>query len=194
MRRCKTSALGLSQQPHEAGGSPTGRRREGWEQPRQRRDWPALPDGQGPANKTERRTKQKPVMEPPQVDPPAQIWWIWAGQQCVALPRERDDQLAHRSEVGRCGGHGEGLRRNRGEAAGEELGAHPVERWMVNVGTASGRPPFRPRLEEGKARRPPMAWGRDGALVVVRGRENRLHGEGGQCTRSCGAGMSGGRW
>ena len=33
-----------------------------------------------------------------------------------------------RSRVGRSGGHGEGLRRSRGEAAGEELGTHPVER------------------------------------------------------------------
>ena len=33
-----------------------------------------------------------------------------------------------RSRVGWLGGHGEGLRRSRGEAAGEELGADPVER------------------------------------------------------------------
>lgn len=39
---------------------------------------------------------------------------------------------------GRPGGHGEGLRRSRGEAAGEELGAYPVEWLMVNVGTSSG--------------------------------------------------------
>ena len=36
------------------------------------------------------------------------------------------------------GGHGEGLRRTRGEAAGEKLGTSPVERSAVNVGTVPG--------------------------------------------------------
>ena len=33
------------------------------------------------------------------------------------------------------GGHGEGLRRSRGDAAGVEPGASPVDRTAVNVGT-----------------------------------------------------------
>ena len=37
------------------------------------------------------------------------------------------------------GGHGEGLRRSRGDAAGVEPGASPVNRTAVNVGT---RRPF----------------------------------------------------
>jgi hypothetical protein len=45
---------------------------------------------------------------------------------------------------GRSGGHGEGLRRSRGEAAGEKLGADPIERCMVNMGTIRDRPPHRP--------------------------------------------------
>lgn len=39
-----------------------------------------------------------------------------------------------------AGGHGEGLRRSRGEAAGEKLDAHPVNWSMVNVGTAAEPP------------------------------------------------------
>lgn len=37
----------------------------------------------------------------------------------------------------RCqwGGHGEGLRRNRGDAAGAELDAKPINRFSVNTGT-----------------------------------------------------------
>ena len=35
------------------------------------------------------------------------------------------------------GGHGEGLRRSRGDAAGVEPGASPVDRAAVNVGTIS---------------------------------------------------------
>ena len=37
------------------------------------------------------------------------------------------------------GGHGEGLRRNRGEAAGAEPGAGPADRMTVNTGTARFR-------------------------------------------------------
>ena len=33
-------------------------------------------------------------------------------------------------------GHAEGLRRTRGEAAGEKLGAAPIQRNVVNMGTA----------------------------------------------------------
>jgi hypothetical protein len=36
----------------------------GWEQPRQRRNGSAPPDGPGPASETERCTTQEPVVEP----------------------------------------------------------------------------------------------------------------------------------
>ena len=38
------------------------------------------------------------------------------------------------------GGHGEGLRRSRGKAAGAKLGTSLVDRDMVNAGTVRGRP------------------------------------------------------
>jgi len=41
---------------------------------------------------------------------------------------------------GRPGGHEEGLRRTRGEAAGEELDTNPANRFVVNVGTIPGSP------------------------------------------------------
>jgi hypothetical protein len=47
------------------------------------------------------------------------------------------------SNVGRTrrlGGHGECLRRSRGKAAAEQLGADPVNRCMVNMGTVPGSP------------------------------------------------------
>jgi len=50
---------------------------------------------------------------------------------------------AANSEAGkfrRSGGHGEGLRRSRGDAAGAELGISLADRHMVNVGTIRGRP------------------------------------------------------
>jgi hypothetical protein len=90
---------------------------------------------------------------------------------------------------------GEGLRRTRGEAAGEELGAEPTDWHMVNAGTVPVSP-SPPSIQDGggQAHRRLMAPGRGGGPVVVRGRESRPHGEGAQRVRSAGAGMSGVRW
>jgi hypothetical protein len=65
--------------------------------------------------------------------------------------------------------------------SGHELGASLVDRSAVNVGTVRGRSgvPVR-QTGRGQVRRRLRAAGRDGGLVVVRGRESRLHGEGDQ--------------
>jgi hypothetical protein len=83
------------------------------------------------------------------------------------------------------GGHGEGLRRTHGEAAGEKLGAVPVDRSAMNVGTILGLPVWC-----GQARCRLLAPGWGGAFVVVRGRESRPHGEGRQ--RTCSVRLEGG--
>ena len=94
----------------------------------------------------------------------------------------------------RWGGHGEGLRRTRGDAAGAKVGASPVDRFMVNMGTALGSPsPLPSQGRGGQVRRRLLTSGWDGALVVVRGRESRLHGEGGQRVCRALTGMPGGR-
>jgi hypothetical protein len=85
---------------------------------------------------------------------------------------------------GRRGGHEEGLRRTCGEAAGEKLGATPVDRSTMNVGTTPGLPAV-----GGQARCRLLALGWGGAFVVVRGRESRPHGEGRQ--RICSVGLEG---
>jgi hypothetical protein len=97
-------------------------------------------------------------------------------------------------ETGRRGGHEEGLRRTRGEAAGEKLGTAPVNRCVGNVGTRP-RLPFPPasRAGGGQVRRRLWALGGDGAAVVVRARESRVHGEGRQRVRSEVTGRLGGR-
>ncbi|HEX2418922.1 MAG TPA: hypothetical protein VHJ83_12510, partial [Micromonosporaceae bacterium] len=94
----------------------------------------------------------------------------------------------------RQGGHEEGLRRTRGEAAGAKLGTDPVDRYAVNVGSVPGwsrRPAV--RVGGGQVRARPGRPGRGGAAVVVRGRESRPHGEGRQRVRSAGTGMAGDR-
>ena len=67
---------------------------------------------------------------------------------------------------GRCssrrpGGHDEGLRRSRGEAAGEKLGTDPVDRSVVNVGTILGLP-SPPTGQVGEGRLVVSRWPRDG--------------------------------
>ena len=64
----------------------------------------------------------------------------------------------------------------------------------VNVGTIPPVPfPGSSRLPGGKAHRRPMSAGWGGGPVVVRGRENRPHGEGVQCVRSIDASPGGRR-
>mgnify|MGYP007135476640 CR=1 FL=1 len=89
---------------------------------------------------------------------------------------------------------GESLRRTRSEAAAAELGADPINRDMVNVGTVPGLP-FPPPDQggDGQAHRQLTAPERGGGSVVVRGRESRSHGEGTQRVRNEGPGMPGGR-
>jgi len=73
------------------------------------------------------------------------------------------------------------LRAPAGWAVGVQPAANPVKRIMVNVGSPSRAPGcwWRP----GKARCRPMGAGCGGVRVVVRGRESRPHGEGGQQDR-----------
>jgi hypothetical protein len=54
----------------------------------------------------------------PQEQPPAQTRWIWAGSRRAPAPSSRGGELLGRFDGAGSGGHGEGLRRNRGEAAG----------------------------------------------------------------------------
>ncbi|RNI16481.1 hypothetical protein EFY87_19935 [Flexivirga caeni] len=57
---------------------------------------------------------------------------------------------------------------------GYQLDSSLVERHMVNVGTVTQAPPW------GQVHRRPMRAWRGGGPVVVRARESRAHGEGGQ--------------
>jgi hypothetical protein len=96
--------------------------------------------------------------------------------------------------VGRVGGHTECLRRRCGDAVGEELGADPADRYMVNVGTVFESPSLLPSLGGGgQAHRRLMARGWGGVSVVVRARESRAHGEGRQQARNGGTARPGAR-
>ena len=136
---------------------------------------------------------QKPVVEPPQA-----LHRLQPGGYGPGRSARRFRPLGTTTPTpvfnGRPGGSGEGLRRNRSEAAGEELGAYPVNGCAVNTGTIPTPPSSPPnRSGSGQARRRPVAPGWGGGSVVVRGRESRLHGEGSQQISRVANGMPGGR-
>lgn len=91
------------------------------------------------------------------------------------------------------GGHGEDLRRSRGEAAGAQLDAYLINRFTVNTGTISccscGLGATRVG-GIGASSAEGARWG--GGFVVVRARERRAHGEGSQQVSSTDTGMPGG--
>jgi hypothetical protein len=101
----------------------------------------------------------------------------------------------------RWGGHGEGLRRSRGDAAGAKLGAKLINRFAVNTGTIPRRSRGLESIRAGGIDTSSVegaGWG--GGSVVVAGvttrlgvRESRTQGEGGQQVGSDRAGRPGGR-
>jgi len=186
----KTPRGGRRSGPLKLGAARTWRRRRGREQLRQRRGGPALPDDPGSASKAGRCTSAETSGQTPSSPEPTPTWWMWVGQQRTS--RKRDD-----SRVGGAGPN----RRPRGRTA-----AYPWRGCRGKAGrlprqAVSGEhgnhpePPSPPASQAGggQASRRLMArrWG--GAPVVVRGRESRPHGKGGQRVRSRRAGMPGGR-
>lgn len=110
-----------------------------------------------------------------------------------SLPIWRADSVA--DLACRWGGHGESLRRNRGDAAGAKLDAGLIDRFTVNTGTIPhcSLGPVAIRVSGIDASSVEGAgWG--GGPVVVRAGERPVHGEGGQQVCSTDAGMPGGRW
>lgn len=127
-------------------------------------------------------------------DESAQIWWIWAGVQCVTVRRDAAlvNSVTGKASPGRrpvgkpAAYHWRGCRGIVGHLIREpvcsERGNHP---WSPNLPLShSGGGQVRCRL---KATR----W--DGGPVVVGARESRAQGEGVQQVSSRRTGMSGGR-
>ena len=122
----------------------------------------------------------------PLKDAPARTWRIWAG--CDAHPISLITEAGELPDMsaGLRGGRGDVLRGSHGDVAGAESGASFVERstsehgnrpWSARGHAASVGP-------AGWAHRQPTDPGWGGAVVVVRGRESRSHGEGRQRLRA----------
>jgi len=88
---------------------------EGGKQPRQRRDGSVLPDGPGPASKTGRCTRGTSVLtllKSPASSNPVDLGWSAMRTNTYVLGTPWLVKVAGR------GGHGECLRRSRGDIAG----------------------------------------------------------------------------
>jgi hypothetical protein len=171
------SDCGPSRRAVEAGGSPALERRA-WvgaaptttgRAGTARRLGSGKRDGKAQRERTSGRT--------PLSEASAPTWRMWAETQCT--PTRLGPATPWPVFRGWRGGHEECLRRTCGEAAGEKLGAVPVDRSSMNVGTILGLPAV---CGQARCRLSALGWG--GAFVVVRGRESRPHGEGRQRTCS----------
>src|SRR5229473_2229040 len=94
-----------------------GGRRRGREQPRQSRVVPVLPDGAGAVSETGRYTGEigfvTPLERMPALNPVDSGWFA-----VRTLPAPKGRGTSGGSVSPGSGGHGEGLRRSRGDAAG----------------------------------------------------------------------------
>jgi hypothetical protein len=175
---------GLMQRLGEAGGSRgAGLRTKRWEQPRQRDGRAVLPDARARASTTERQSESEPVVEAPSFAEQPQSWRTSA---VCSNDRALEDGRSLQARAGLVAG--EMLRLLPGCAAGVEPAADPVKRSTVNVGSAPNAPSH---WWLGKARCRLLRSGRGRVRVVVRGRESRPHGEGGQQGYSIGSRLGG---
>jgi hypothetical protein len=147
---------------------------------RQRDGRAALPDARVRASETERQSESELVVEAPRFLERPKTWRTWVAHSNDAAPFDGGALHAWLLDPGVVAGGM--LRVPAGWAVGVEPAADPVKRIMVNVGSALRAPGC--WWQPGKARCRPMRAGRDGVRVVVRGRESRPHGEGGQQDRS----------
>lgn len=146
----------------------------------------------GPASDTERCTRGTDGVKPRKRCAVSNLVDMGRG-----AARDRSDSPgavnSEADRIRRWRGQWESLRRTAGDAAGAKSDASFVKRRAVNVGTILGCPnSVKPsRRWAGPSSAEGHGWG--GGPVVVRARESRVHGEGGQQVSSGRTGMSGGR-
>jgi hypothetical protein len=164
----------------EAGGHLwRGIARSGVKRPRRCDGRAALPDARVRASETERQSESELVSEAPRLQKRPETWRTWvvhSHDAALIYGGSLHVWIIYLGVV--AGGR---LRVLAGCAVGVQPAADPVKRIMVNVGSAPRAPGgwWRP----GEARCRLMRAGRGGVRVVVRGRESRPHGEGGQQDR-----------
>jgi hypothetical protein len=140
------------------------------------------------ASETGRKSESDLVVEASRFLERPETWWIWVDDSNDAALFDGGSPDARVTHPGAVAGGT--LRVPAGWAVGVEPASNPVQRIMVNVGSALRAPGC--WWQPGKAQCRLKRAGRGGVRVVVRGRESRPHGEGGQQDRSVRS-RSGGR-
>jgi hypothetical protein len=140
------------------------------------------------ASETERKSESDLVVEASRFLERPEIWRTWVVDSNDAALFDGGALRAWLFDLGVVTGGM--LRVPAGWAVGVEPASGPVKRIMVNVGSALRAPGC--WWQPGRARCRLMRAGRGGVRVVVRGRESRPHGKGGQQDRSVRS-RSGGR-
>ena len=74
---------------------------------------------------------------------PTRTWRIWVGVQCAVWSAGVVQADSEAGLVVRWGGHGEGLRRSRGDAVGVKVGASLVDRFCGERGNHPWSPSLR---------------------------------------------------
>jgi hypothetical protein len=148
----------------------------------------ALPDARVRASETERKSESDLVVEASRFLERPKTWRIWVVDSNDAALFDGGSLHAPATDPGVVAGGM--LRVSAGWAVGVEPASGPVKRIMVNVGSAPRAPGC--WWQSGKARCRLTRARRGGVRVVVRGRESRPHGEGGQQDRGLRS-RSGGR-
>src|SRR5918994_530080 len=135
---------------------------------------------------------QEPVVEPPSNPPAPNLVDKGRSAHTPARQRVGDSTAGYRSAGLEAAGKGCGVPLAR--LPGKSWAPIPSTGHVVNVGTVLRPPvPLASLAGGGQARRRLLVAGRGGVPVVVRGRESRPQGPGGQQARSGGAGRPGGR-
>ena len=140
------------------------------------------------ASETERKSESELVVEASRFLERPETWRTWVVDSNDAASFDGGSLHVRLFRSGVVAGGM--LRVPAGWAVGVEPVSDPVKRIMVNVGSALRAPGC--WWQPGKARCRLMRAGRGGVRVVVRGRESRPHGKGGQQDRSVRS-RSGGR-
>ena len=140
------------------------------------------------ASETERKSESDLVVEASRFLKRPETWRTWVVDSNGAALFDGGTLHARLSGLGAVTDGT--LRVPGGRAVGVEPVANPVKRIMVNVGSAPDAPGC--WWQPGKARCLLMRRGRDGGVVVLRGRESRPHREGRQQDRNMRS-RSGGR-
>lgn len=154
--------------------------------PQQRSGRVVLPDARVRASKTERQSESELVSEAPLSINRPETWRTWA--ECSNEVALCPGGPLRAPRKGWCGGRRETASARRMVCRGRAS----CQPGQTDHGERGKRPLRAGPVEAGKARCLLMFWGRGGVRVVVRGRESRPHGEGGQQDRSMRS-RSGGR-